>query len=107
MVINIDEAQVKYSEFIKAAQNLRNEMGKIGFTTETTDDIKIAAQYNFSLNEKVCEVYWNVPHQINFKSYADEKDSFEIDYVKNLKDWKEFLDDISAIMKKYVIQPPR
>ena len=40
---------------------------------------------------------WNIPYMLSFNPRVEQsQEEFSLDYVKNVKDWREFLSDMST-----------
>ena len=106
MALGIEESKEKYAEYIKSARNIEDELRAAGYKVEVKDDIELGAALIISYEDKhIADLTWNVPYHLTFTPYVDvDEAEFDIDYVKNLDDWKEFLNEVSAALKEYVIK---
>ena len=103
MALGHEASKAKYKDYIKAARELGDHLKASGYTVKVEDDIELGATYVISLQDNsVAKLTWNIPYYLEFESFVDqEEESFEVDYVKSLNDWKEFLHDIYVSLENY------
>ncbi len=103
MTLGFDKSKESYRAFIKRAHDLVNSLQGYGYKVVVANDIELGATVKvYLLSDIICEINWNVPYYISFESFvALSEQSYEIDNVKNIKDWITFFDDIEHSLQKY------
>ena len=98
MVISIEDALEKYSDFIDAINTLKISLNKNGFGIKEVDAFELGAKWNIEYQGAInSEFEWNIPYMLSFTPITRQNEErFFVDYVKNINDWKRILTDIEV-----------
>jgi len=104
MALGVKESKEKYAEYIKFARHIEEELRAVGYRVDVEDDIELGATLIISHEDKrIADLTWNVPYYLTFTPRVDVgEEGFDIDYVKNLDDWREFLSEVYSALKGYI-----
>ena len=104
MALGFDESKKQFGEFLEAARAAKTTIEGYGYTVAVEDDIELAAKYIIQLSGRtIAVVSWNAPYYLDFTSSVRQKEnSFSVDYIKNIKDWRCFWEDICTSLYEYV-----
>lgn len=96
MSIPIEEAVIKFKDFIVAIDEIKKILETEGFKIVASDDFELGAEWLVTYdNQPVAEMMWNIPYMLSFKPRIKQgQEEFFVDYIKNIRDWRNFLDDI-------------
>jgi hypothetical protein len=102
MVKSIIESLDAYARHIDLINEFEQYLLARGFDVTRHDDFELGAEWVVSLkSDKIAIFSWNVPYYIALELFDDNLDqSFDIDYVKNVNDWKLFIEDARSILTK-------
>ncbi len=98
MIMSKDDAITKYYEYIVAISDTKKLLEKEGIKIVASNDFELGAEWLVSYKDKpIAEIMWNIPYMLSFNPRVEQsQEEFSLDYVKNVKDWREFLSDMST-----------
>lgn len=96
MVVPYDEAMERFKDYIETAKSAKQKIENLGYVVEVENDIGLGAVYKiYSGENNVGIIEWNVPHYLSFTNLGElNLESFDLDYIKNVGDFKSFMNDI-------------
>lgn len=105
MVLGFEDSKKKYKSYVDTVDDLKHRLEEVGYLVDIDEDIGLGATFVISLKgQKAATLEWNVPHYLTFETFVKQREvSFAIDYVKNLRDWEQFLNDVETSLREYAL----
>lgn len=100
MTIPINEAVIKYQEYVNVVHKARARISE-DFEIVESNKFELGAEWLILLQKKpIGEFMWNVPHMLSFKPLVDQPEqAYDEDYIKDINLWTEVIENtVSSIL---------